>query len=767
MANLSNINNKFIVEDSGDVGIGVTTATTKLHIGGTAPGDSIIRQDSTVSGTNWEIGERAAGKWQIFEDDGDTIVATFMSSGNVGIGTASPSRGPLHINENSSGYCQVHLTNDTSGTTSGDGLTLFTNGADAGLMQRENSYLLFGTNDTERMRIDSSGKIGVSNTNPSAFNSLGATAQIVIGNASSVSNLTMYSSSTGYGSVSFADSNSSSSSSQYSGLIQYYQANNSMAFYTASTERMRIDGSGNVGIGTNSPGSKLTINETSTATAAVNIVTARYGISLQGAGATSNSQYLLNLQSDGGAKEVMRVQSSGNVGIGTTSPIGKLTVQGDDADIYLRSNDYTIARIINRGSSGQNLDTGLFSLMYSNTENVRIDAGGNSWFNGGNVGIGTTSPSSKLHVTGAPANGVYLSYLYNSATHNSANGLNVQTSSNNILTYGLRVNTAGDSNALAVMGNGSVGIGTASPDYKLEVQGVISSADSALQKATFANVGADLVLTANADATNVTAKILFNSSGSGGAGVSTKMIIDGSGNVGIGTTSPTVKLDVRTDNGVLIKGASGSTNGKLSFLPASGGRQYDFRNAGSSFVIHDASAGTDRMYFHYNGNLGIGTTSPYSLLDVDGAITNGSATNDSNISTSTTAFSQQDGGALHITWGLGGNAASGSTIVFTYAATSWKSWTLKYNFASTNGITQGVIGGYWNNSGGNQNSEDIDNLGCSAAVTHGGTGNQNIIVTFTFTALGTHPMANFVYMQAGGDGHPRADRVSIQGNNAV
>ena len=173
------------------------------------------------------------------------------------------------------------------------------------------------------------------------------------------------------------------------------------------------------------------------------------------------------------------------------------------------------------------------------------------------------------------------------------------------------------------------------------------------------------------------------------------------------------------------------------------------------------------MYFHYNGNLGIGTTSPYSLLDVDGAITNGSATNDSNISTSTTAFSQQDGGALHITWGLGGNAASGSTIVFTYAATSWKSWTLKYNFASTNGITQGVIGGYWNNSGGNQNSEDIDNLGCSAAVTHGGTGNQNIIVTFTFTALGTHPMANFVYMQAGGDGHPRADRVSIQGNNAV
>jgi hypothetical protein len=45
---------------------------------------------------------------------------------------------------------------------------------------------------------------------------------------------------------------------------------------------------------------------------------------------------------------------------------------------------------------------------------------------------------------------------------------------------------------------GDVGIGTTTPDYKFEVQGVISSADSSLQKATFANVGNDLVLTANA-----------------------------------------------------------------------------------------------------------------------------------------------------------------------------------------------------------------------------------------------------------------------------
>ena len=86
----TNNNPRITVLAGGNVGIGATPST-KLHLGGTAPGDSIIRQDSTASGTNWEIGERAAGKWQIFEDDTDSIVATFMSSGNVGIGTDSPS----------------------------------------------------------------------------------------------------------------------------------------------------------------------------------------------------------------------------------------------------------------------------------------------------------------------------------------------------------------------------------------------------------------------------------------------------------------------------------------------------------------------------------------------------------------------------------------------------------------------------------------------------------------------------------------------------
>ena len=91
------------------------------------------------------------------------------------------------------------------------------------------------------------------------------------------------------------------------------------------------------------------------------------------------------------------------------------------------------------------------------------------------------------------------------------------------------------------------------------------------------------------------------------------------GNVGIGTTSPSAKLDVRTDTGVLIKGATSNSDAILSFLPTTGGRQYDFRNFGSSFAILDSSANITRMYFNFSGNTGIGLTNPSALLHISGS----------------------------------------------------------------------------------------------------------------------------------------------------
>ena len=91
--------------------------------------------------------------------------------------------------------------------------------------------------------------------------------------------------------------------------------------------------------------------------------------------------------------------------IGTKLPLaggtltGNLSIQADSAFFFVKSADYTLSRIIPRGV-GADLDKGLFSLYSVGTENVRIDSAGNSWFNGGGVGIGTTNPSEKLEVVG-------------------------------------------------------------------------------------------------------------------------------------------------------------------------------------------------------------------------------------------------------------------------------------------------------------------------------------------------------------------------------
>jgi len=180
------------------------------------------------------------------------------------------------------------------------------------------------------------------------------------------------------------------------------------------------------------------------------------------------------------------VTTTGNVLIGQTAVVGpsKLQVEGStNAIIRMNSTAGTGGRMdfVHSGSNYGNIGSARNLLGTGNASDMMVNAGSllilgvgsqdMTILPSGNVGIGAINPSSKFQVEGAPANGVYLSYLYNSATHNSANGLNIQTSSNNILTYGLRVNTAGDSNALAVMGNGNVGIGTASPAEKLQVKG--------------------------------------------------------------------------------------------------------------------------------------------------------------------------------------------------------------------------------------------------------------------------------------------------------
>lgn len=247
-------------------------------------------------------------------------------------------------------------------------------------------------------------------------------------------------------------------------------------------------------------------------------------------------------------------RDTGNVGIGTTSPSDKLDVVGDNAKIFLQSADYKIARIQPRGT-GANLDKGLFSLFDGSTEDVRIDTAGNSWFNGGNVGIGQGSPSKKLDVNGAAIFGAGTTRLttYSDSGYAGIYNGSSLTSDESIYMGGGNMFFYGDgAETIRILANGNVGIGTPSPARKLTIKTSTGSRNNAIGiNDASGTEQATIALDTNTNDVSIAGKAnLRFYSGSTLGGVATlptneRVVITTAGNVGIGTTSPQAYLDIR------------------------------------------------------------------------------------------------------------------------------------------------------------------------------------------------------------------------------
>jgi len=202
---------------------------------------------------------------------------------------------------------------------------------------------------------------------------------------------------------------------------------------------------------------------------------------------------------------------------------------------------------------------------------------------------------------------------------------------------------AGASSNLFLTADGSVGIGTTSPNEKLEVVGRVqikndgtvfpNNHDAGLLQLTTADGVQQLSLDSNellckedfairvGNAKNIT----FNRVNSSENGADTSVKIDGNGNVGIGTNTPTVPLQINKDGApvdLLVLGGnvgSAGTRAMKIISPASDSASAPFKfQTGNSFAFQIDSE--DALTIADTGKVGIGTTNPSAPLEVAGNI---------------------------------------------------------------------------------------------------------------------------------------------------
>jgi hypothetical protein len=663
---------------NGNVGIGTTAASGRLHIVSTTVGDTVLRADGT-NGTLFSVVDdlsdslmsvnNSAGLpvFEVFADD--RIVAGQYGSGDfvlvnnkVGIGTSNPSykldvNGSLGINASTSDTNWPFVVSDNS---------------------------------------SAGGRYALNKVGSMGFNYADAYAQLQLLGANGA----------------YIDFTNSVGGDSNARLIYY--AGNRLDLTYGFAPKSTISVTPNaIGIGTTNPFWALDVSGTAVRSFASGTIEPGFIVDyassngygglfihtngvrkwrIGNVGDTDSTSPALYIWQEGvGAR--MYFRNNGNIGIATTIPIYTLDVSGTirgeryrginslvlntyttvnpasnvflysqandrDSWIYLDSADTSSNwGIYHRqiDSAVSNLPANSIGFIGGGTSTLQsyISLTNGSAYFAGSVGIGTVSPTNTLQVNGqiaikgdesADNVKIHIQASDNSNRYTIKTDLD-GTTTNDLLIF--RSNTV--DNMLVLKGNGNVGIGTTNPTQKLDVAGYAMAGDGLYRTSIYGSNGGAWISFGDTGVLESLGRIgaysaLFNINSINGDtsfqyNSSEKMRITTAGNVGIGVTNPGVRLQVVNTGSV----TSTSTVRIVGATGNGGGSQIEFfKGASQKFSIGTASAITGGLsddlliatlnpssiiltaglsglaVFKTDGKVGIGTASPTTLLSVGG-----------------------------------------------------------------------------------------------------------------------------------------------------